>query len=95
MNTEEIKARLERLAPRFEQLAELKRKMHGQELLLRVVQDNRDETQRALVKAEGMLAGDIQQITDEASRKDTLEGKKEAYELAQEIARRTVSAKVD
>lgn len=42
-----------------------------------------------------MLDSDITQITDEASRKDTAEGKKEAYELAQEIARMTVSAKVD
>lgn len=46
MNTEEIKARLERLAPRFEQLAELKRKMHGQELLLNTVRFNVDSTRR-------------------------------------------------
>lgn len=94
MDTEQIKARLGALAPRYQQLAALKVNLHGQETLLSVARSNVDKTRKEVDDLHRLLSQTMQEITDEASGVATMEGKREAYELAREIATKAVSAEV-
>lgn len=95
MDAEQIKDRLGELAPRYKQLAELKHKLHGQEAMRALLETLIDNTKRDVNELQRMLADSVQLITDEASGVGTLDGKREAYELARKTMRESVSSKVE